>query len=736
MPTKARVWDAFDEADRMAKDMSIPEPQRLKAANDAKEFAAMLRTMGGDEPSTNTFFQPAEAVVDTAVAEAPGFAKDSLETFSDFGRGIHAGVNNITRDAMKLGLQVTGSTDHLAYFNETTRQAKEKQAEEAKRSPIAYGAGDIIGEGLALSPIGGFSGLATKGVFKRLAAEGFAEGFLTSNSDNISGRTVDGAIGSGVSMAGGKLMDTVTDWGGSAIRAWRNKGDAADAVTDRIAREVSPRIKAASDYGGFELSGNTAAATAASLQEMNDIIGKGDVVSHKMVAGIARQEEAITNRAWEFVDQFGADRIPLDESGELVANALDSVRKADRDTFEASYKQLDKIAKTQNFILPNRDRLASQIETMDFSDNAAGVATDIKNIFNRYGIGADVNTPEDSVKFLTKRLTEKRPQKELTFGTYNELRKELNGFYGKPLNGSEKKAIFNAKQILDDHINSAMDDPKIGGTLSVRLARKATEEFKDFHASWDDKAIITRIANSVDGNYGDMDFSKVVTKLTSRSNTTGLQQVKAKLLTQGKAGEATWNSLQQAPILDAMEKAIADTSRNVAENGVIPFNHKAFERALNKNVSKKAQAELWTGAKYDAGFMDEAIASWKTRDRVALSAYRQNPSGTAMKIMQQLRFLPQGMGRNIGMAASGVSDTIADTTFRRAARDTAADKMLAGELSENAMSDMTLEALAVFEEEYRGGAARRYAEMLTDMVRRGIIFDSDSSYVNEDEETP
>jgi len=733
MSDESKLFDAFNNADRLANDPSLTEGERSEAYADAQEFAQLLNKMNGESPKTNKFFQPAEEATVSAINKAPGFAADAVESFSDFGSGVSAGINNIARDTLKLGLQATGATDHLAYFNETTRKAKERQDIISERSPIAFGAGDIVGEGLALAPLGGAAGLLTKSAFKAMAIEGGAAGFITSESDDIAGRTVDGAIGTAIGAVGGKAFDYASEVGGTLLRSRGNKDAASSVVTDRLSKEVNPRVDAAKDYGGFELSGNTAAATSTSLQEMNAIIGKGDVVSQKLENGITRQEEDITKRAWEFVDQFGADRVPADEAGELVAKALDSVRSADRAVFEESYKQLDKIAKTQKFTLPNRDRLASQVESMDFSDNATGVASDIKSIFNRYGIGADVRTPEDSVSFLTKRLTEKRPQKELTFGTYNELRKELNGFYGKPLNGSEKEAIFNAKKILDDHISSAMDDPKIGGSLAVRLARKATDEFKEFHNDWDDKAIISRIANSVDGKYGDMDFAKVVTKLTSRSNTTGLTQVKAKLLTQGKAGEATWQTLQQAPLLDAVEKAIADSSRRVTSGGGIAFNHKAFESAINKNVSKKSQALLWAGSKYDSDFIGKAISSWKTRDRVSLTSYRQNPSGTAMTILTQLRFLPSGIGRNISMAASGASDAILDTTYRRAGRDSATDLMLKGEVSDKVRNQMNLEALAVFEQEYRGGGARQYSQMLTDILRRGIIFDAseeDTSQAN------
>lgn len=692
----------------------------------AADLYKLAQKAKNPEPVTNEFFRPAEDGARAVAAGTPGFLDSAAESFSDFGRGIHAGGGNIARDVIRLGLEATGKQDQLDLFNESTRRAKEKQAVIKERSPWAFGAGDILGEGIALSPVGGATGLLTKGVWKGLAAEGAASGFITSEGDDIVDRSQDAALGAGLGVAGGKAVDMGTEYIGTAVRAARNKHQGLiDAdVEERISLEVNPRVEAAKDYGGFDLDGNTALATASSLQEVNSIIGKGDVVSQRMANNIARQEEDIANRAGEFVDQFGPDRVNSDEAGEVLSVALADIRKADREVFEESYRRLDEIATSQNFKLPNRDRLASQVDSMDYAPQAEAVATDIKKMFNQYGIGAGVSSPEDSVRFLTNRLDNPQPQFELTFGTYNELRKKLNGFYGKPLNGAEKEAIYNAKKLLDDHIESAMQDERIGGSLAVRLARKATKEFKEFQSSWDDKEIVSRIANSVDGTYSDLDYSKVVQRLTSRSNTKGLDEVKAKLLTQGERGQQVWASLQQAPLLDALEKAIADSSRNVAEGGVIQFNHKVFEATLRKNVSESAQATLWGGAKYDADFIKKAIASWKTRDRKALASYRQNPSGTALALMTQLKFLPSGIGGRVSRTAAGVSDAVADTTFGRAGRSEATDLMMSGEVSSNVRSDMALESVAKFEAEYRGGASRQYAQMISDILRRGIVFNA------------
>jgi len=690
-----------------------------------------------------------KALVNDTVDAAPGFASEVAESVGDFGRGFSTGVNNIARDVIKTGLWAAGEGDQLSAFNETTKRYNEGQAQYKERSPWAFGAGDIVGEGAALLPVGGLTGLATKSVIKGVAGEGFLSGAITSDEDTLRGKVSDGAVGAGVNVVGGKILDGAMDTAGTLWRAsdpitnmtnWlkpnslrtQTQGDrAAEDVRERIKLEVNPRVEAAADYGGYDLNGNTALATRQSLREVKSILAKDDSTADKLVNAVERQEADVTAQATKFVDQFGADLPAASEAGELLATTMSSVRSGELDVVVKSYNRLDKLAKTQKYVLPGKDRLATNVESMNVPIAAKQIGSEIRDIFNKYNIRAGVTTVDQTSDVLKKAAAKSGPQQELTYGTYNELRKELNAFYGKPLNSGEKDVIHQAKKLLDTFIEDSMHGLKgTGGDSTVRAARVATARFKDFSETWDDREIITRVANSADGKYGDLDFSMVVQKLTARSNTKGLEAIKAKLLT-SKDGDNVWASLQAAPLLDALEKATADTSRNVAERGQLVFNHKAFEAAIKKSVSPKAQETLWKGSKYDADFINKAVSSWKMRDRVALTDYRENPSGSALALLAQLKFLPSGIGGRVARTGAGISEYVVDKAYGQGARDKATDLMLGGEVSEAVRERMTHEALAAFEETYRGGAMRQYSQLLSDIINKGIIFDSSEGEVDK-----
>lgn len=695
-----------------------------------EEKAALFAQAGGEQEED--FLSPAQDAVSSTMEGTPGFIDGAGEAVTDFGQGVKAGFRNIGQDALKLGLQVA-APDMLDEFSLVKKRTRDEQAQHRERSPIAFGTGEIAGEGIALSPIGGAAGMGAKGgsaAFRALVGEGFASGFITSEGDDIAERSVDGVIDAGINVLGGKAANIAADKLGKVARGFKNRGKAEELATADLS-VVADRVDEAADYGGYALDGNTAAATNRSLSEVQQLLGKNDASAQALIDHVARQEDDIRNRALDFAKEFGETdgKLASDINVEL-ALSLNNIRGAEEDAFRAAYARLDELATSQNYVLPNKPQLAQQIEDINVPEAAAKIGESVKRVFNKYGVGVGADSPESIAKHLEIVKEGGASRRSLTFGTYEELRKELNSFYGTPnLNNGDKAVIEESKALLDNFMQAATEDPKIGGSVAKRAAENARTLYREFSEEWGPDEIITRIANSVGGGYRELDLGRAVRALTKSNDTQHLLKVKAKLLTTDE-GRAVWKSVQQAPLLEAFEKATKDTARNVAEGGVLPFRHKEFEKVINA-ISPENQKLLWPGGDtpYDSAFIQRAIGSWKMRDRVALTRNRSNPSGTALTLMKQFRFLPQGLSRNIGMAAAGMADTVTDEAFGEPARQLAVNRMLSGEVSQSVFDAEVLKHIAAFEDAYHGGESRKLAALFVNILRRGVVFNA-----SEDEE--
>lgn len=747
-------------ADALATNPNTPPEEARRAREDAQKLADAVRSEppAGSSSEPSGFFAPGQRAANAVEEGVPGLAASTVEAAGDFGRGAYTGFRNIGTDVGRLVADFNGDEDVLAGLNKLKSDRKLADAEYQKRSPWAYGAGDIVGEGIALAPLGGLSGGLIKGGLSAagrastgwlaaggtLGLEGAASGFLTSEGKGEGSRLTDAAIGAGANIAGGALLGGAMDVGGGYIRALgRSKSGIEDTVNARIDETITPRVQEADEFGGYTIDGNTAAATRTSLQEVKDMRNANDISSDMIEDFIADQEEAVTARATLFVEQFGESAgKTFSDANRLLAESLSSSRDKAKDAYVEAYERLDELALTQNYILPGKDQLATGVSRMDIPV-ASSVGPKVQEIFQKYGVSANV-TAKDSVEYLAKRVG--GPGKQLTFGTSEQLRKELNAFYGNgKLNNGDKQVIEQAKELLDGFIDGALADPKIGGSVTQRAAVTARTLRAEFSQNWDEKSIINMIANSAgEGKGPRIAMDQAITKLTKGQDTRNLKTVKARLMGM-EGGDEVWKSVQQAPLLQALEAATAGTGRARTKGGGIPFDGKKFEASLKGTIHPDAQDTLWEGATYGKDFINRAAKSWQMRDVTTLGGFRDNPSGSGLLLLSSLRFLPSGGKRNAAMIATAVLPKVTDVGIGQPRRLAAIGNMTKGEVSEKVRYQMELEAydaaeqtyragglkaaegfIDAFAQQYKGGGTRRYEEMLRNIVRRGIVFeDSD-----------
>lgn len=729
-----QLMDAADKANKAGDKQAAREyynAAQLRKGTEAAEAEPRSEFWGGTQDA-------AEGVVDAA----PGFLDKAGEAISDFGTSTIDGMRDTGLHAARLYAQATDNRDLLATVNMTRFEKAKEQAIVAERSPVSAFLGDAVGEGIALAPLGGAGAAGGTFLAKNVvsntarvvagatagaAIEGAGAGFLTSEGDTFGERSTDGAVGAGLNVVGGALIKGAAGTAGAYGRRLLNRGKIGDDVANEIATKIQPKIDDALVNGGYVLDGNTAAATSPSLNEVRTLRTGDDLAGDKLRHLEMQQEMQITEFAKrEFVDKFGESAGKHSEdANRVLAEALDGSRTADEKLFSEAYSYLDELAQTQSFKLPNKGQLAASIESIDYAEGADSLAPKIKNIFARYGIGTEL-TPQNSPEYLAKRLTSGRESQELTFGTYEKMRQELNSFYGSGrLNSGEKELIEKSKKMLDEFIDSAISDPKIGGSVVARQGIKARTAFKDFNEKWGTNELVSRIANSAGTSTTggpSVNLGKAVRALTKNQDTRGLEKVKAALMTV-EGGKDVWLSVQQAPLLEAFEAAVKPTLAKRAAGGQVLFNNKAFEASLKSSMTRDSRVALWGPELTEK--IDKGIVSWVQRDLVPSSQVRANPSGTAYAMLHQLRFIPTGLTRKIAQVGTVVGDKVSEASIGRRLRESAVDSVIDGDVTPKLRQEMADEAAAMFEEQYRGGGAGQFSALITQALSRGIIFSDD-----------
>jgi len=660
-----------------SRDELISRARELDAAGDkesARRLVEIVRRQSAEDTTTTEAVAPVEATTSSS----------ALDTFSDFGRGISGGVMKVAEAGQDLVHRTIGTAaesigqpdmypdeDILARLNRRQEERVATNTQFKDRSPYAFGAGEMLGETLAVAPIGGFAGVGAKALLKEgtkratalgLAAEGAATGaFMTEGGveDRLSGA----AVGAAADLTMGAAFNALSGKAATIWRNFKNKGKVADRISE-MTTEVAQRVDDAAVNGGYTMDGAVASQSPEALDTLQRVRlhpeTRLDYNNFK-----AQQEVDVTSRARSTVEEFGAlDNLdsPSRNIDQTVA-ALSSARKADFDESEAAYKLFDKAA-TESGYTPDKSIMDSGLADLmdEYSPDIGPVSTrklgkDIKDELGRYGI-----------------LTDGEATKPLTFSNYEDLIQDINGLGNwSTMNNGEKALLGKVKSALEDSLDTAM---KLNGADAsvVALGRQARDLRSGYHKNYTSGDIVDLLTKDFKGVT--KDHGTMMSKLKAED----IVKVKARLVT---SDPAAYRNLQQAPLLKALAAATKDTSESIhaGADGFIPhFNDNAFWREIDK-MDKTAQETLW-GKEFVAN-LGKTKEAWRARTRVPSTSGALSKSGTGDSLGVQAgrssRFLQSGKLRNIGMMLSSIYPAL-KSAFNKPAEVKAFNEMLDGEI--------------------------------------------------------
>lgn len=675
----------------------------------------------------------AEAVADTAQS----FGESAVETISDAGRGITHGVRGITLDALTLGNQMLGDQDALDALNTQKRLDQENTSEARERSPFAFGTGEFIGEGIALAPIGGASGAAAKAVTKKalgtgakalaiggaaaLAAEGASEGFLTAEGDLVD-RAEGAAVGAGTNLVMGKALERAQKF--LATRKLRGEVN-ADALEGIHAKQ-----DLAKEYGGYDLTADEALGSQTSLNSLRAAESSQTDAGQALREFTSEQNRNIQARITELT---GGSADDFRQASIRLADDLAKAQTASQDQFQAAYRRLDELAKTQDFRLPNQGQLADAVEgAIARQGSASGIGKQVRAIFDDYGLATQVGTPSDAANFLQTVKDGGAAKQQLTFGTYEELRKKLNGLYGSmKLNNNDKALIEEAKSALDGYIDNAMADPKIGGSVTVRAARDARQKFIDYNEKWDMGELTTRLANSMNGEGPKVPVEAAVQRILKDGTGLNLTRTRTMLQDLGEEGQQAWQAMQAAPFVEAFKKAT--NNAKTLEHGGSYLDPQRFVKEVRRLVPEDQAKRLWGD---DAEAIEKTLEAFSLSGQVPAAQTGFNPSGTA-KAAQVLRGAGiLGGAHPVGRflrATAGVVLNPLNAAGQEATAQGVLKAARSGELSPIVAQEEVAKAVREFMEVYPSTSRGEIAQTFQAIIRGGTTATVVDNTVEEDE---
>ena len=382
-------------------------------------------------------------------------------------QAIYKGVADTWDKSRLLGerinsLRVNGNaqpnSDTLEQINSRLQARELRTSPYRENSPMAFGAGEFIGEGIAVSPYGatgGFvgrkvgqlgykafgrnaqrmsqTGETYKDVFGiraiRNAGEGFGIGFGLSDEDTWSGAAKDGAFGAAFGLGPGTALDSAIHGTAKWLQAGALRGGqmirTRGALNDAQAR-ATENIRLAREQGGFTLDSLTATQTQEAAFLVQNLRSSGET-SARWVDFKATQDTDMTNFLQEkFIVPmsrvyFGLDaqlkgQLPRQlsqegfavEAGNAVQTGLHYLSTLDRGKFKELYNAFDKEASNVGYSLDVQPMINAIKEwrTSDAVVKRAEADTYIKqidSIFGRYGI--DIIPQADAGRYQTIQTT-------------------------------------------------------------------------------------------------------------------------------------------------------------------------------------------------------------------------------------------------------------------------------------------------------------------------------------------
>lgn len=676
-------------------------------------FAADEAAQAGDpQAAEDVQFLLAELdQLDAAEAPAPEPEETSaLDTFSDFGRGIHQGVRNASQYGQDAVHRLFGNEDVLDTLNRKKQRQAEENAKYKERSPFAFGGGEVVGETLFTMPLAGGAGSLVRGgkaaadigklrYLTSLATEGaVAGGFLTEG--DFEERAKGAATGAITDLTLGVAMDKAVSVGGRMLRNAASEDDIVRGVADK-ASDVTDQVRRAADDGGFTLDGATAINDFDSQDILTEIRNSPDT-GPEYAQFKAAQEADVKTKATSFAEEFGdvdVNHIRTEGNYKSVQDALNGLKEADAKGVDDAYDAFRSAAEQAGYA-PDRVTVKRVLGPLldEFGDGSRatrGVAKDIETELRRYGV-------------LGMRDEASKP---LTFGNYEELIQDINGLWSEGLNDGSKRLISRVKGALDDSLDAAMvhDGLPVDAVAKGRAARAARRGYSKNWTQDDIVGKLTTTKNKVDDEFK-LDYTKLPQKLDRES----VKKIKARLALDPK-GKDSWRSLQQAPLLDALAEATKDASQTTKAGNEVLFNDNAFARVLNK-IPKEAQEELW--GKDFVKQLDGAQAAWRGRTRRLDTAGSSSTSGTGdfnygLKVG---RFAGSGRVRNILMSLNAAFPHI-KSGIRAGTRVENAQQVMKGEIPREMLQKWEADMLTDLEKNYRGSNAAKLADAVQTSMR-------------------
>lgn len=716
----------------------MPTPKQLVDAARRAEAA-------GDAAAAERLKAAARAAVApnaSAGPSAPQHEPTWGSNIADLGRGAAFGVRETARDAQGLfawGAGKLGADDYsqdlLSRVNARREQDEARTAEYRERSPMLFGAGEFLGGTAALLPVGGVGGMGAKGLVRGgasllgrtagrftvgaagLAGEGATVGAVMSGGENVGS---EAAAGAATDLAIGGAINAVTRGGGTAFRRFWNRSDAQRRLSDNLG-PASERVIKAQDAGGYNLPAPMAVGTREALDDYNALRRAPD--SGRIInEAEGRMESDIADRARQLAGQQGSNTsLSLEETATRLQRALATARRIDEREYRNLYRQFDRMA-AENGTYLNPNRLAQDLglirnDPRMVDSSVIRLAKGLDDDFAKRGVYLTEEARNKALKGVNNVPSSMRrdavllSENSLTIEKAEDLIQTINNHWKDTgMTQGQKRYLTQLKKALDTHIDNFLEEA--GATSeTVELARGARRARAAFAENWNSNDIVDKISQRTTNREFAVDYSRGLPKL-SRNDIANIQ---ARLLTT-ENGQRAWESLKQAPLLEAIDAAT--TGYKTTANGVQVFDNKAFRRTIEK-FPRGVREKLW--GKDFTDQLDEAMDAWDLRTKSPRSGPVGRRDDFAFDIARQARFLQSGPARNYGMALNGLFPDIRNW-MTRGARMRGAEAAANGNmLPQKTHNDMIDGILQEFEQNFTGANGQRYGNALRLFLRVGAV---------------
>lgn len=669
-----------------------------------------------------------------------GFGEDT----ANFARGVRSGIGNTADTARGLWAKLGSDEDSLQRINQYKEARAVRDTEFAARSPVAFGVGKFTGEVAATLPLGGVGGLAVKGGVKaaaklalarplqegtrklaatRMLGEGATIGALYTDEDENMGTEM--LKGAGLDLAAGAALSGLMRPAGEGWRWLRNQRAARKQLAE-TETSATKRIELAKEHGGYQLDPLTASSTRASHETYENLRLASDSGPGILKLELDRDIQ-IREKVGELINKWGDVKFKMPgiddvtptgtqygDLAERIGESLTSSRLLDKAHFKQLYKEFDELA-----LLTNTQIHTGGLQQMLFdvtsryqSEAYKSVRKKILKDLDRWGLA-----PKETGQAVAIRgATPPPPSGKLTLENAEDLLQDINAYW-KPTQNNQVKGMIGAyKKAINEFIDGEL--ARIGGKVAnggeavweaAKSARKARSQFSD---RWESKDIINRIMQAIDGDKG-TDFVLSLSKLKGSDIT----KIQAQLL-HVQGGQQVIDSMRQAPLIEALYKAIDKVNEKTLEGGVIRFNEKEFRKVINA-IPRSTREALW-GKEFSRDIF-KSIRAWANRTTRPQNAGSSNPSGTFISFVRSMRFMMLGGACNMAMMSSGMMAPVVNQ-LGSAARMKAVKGLSRGETPDTVFDAQIADIIDTMEQDFRGANGRRYGDMMRTMARQGFVF--------------